>query len=265
MFNYETQFVDFEYGRPDIYININDNYVIVIECKVESYQEETQLKRYSDFLLAKHTHKEKHLVFLTKFFETTPKFPNEITFNHLRWYEIFDLLTDKSNQITNEFAKYLIDEKMNSTINFNLSELNAIKEYQETFSKMNDFLVRAKEILKSFAKTKKIQSDKLIEYGSYGASCEFCGGELWLGFYQYEADNEMQICISVEIKSDNPKFKQIDKALKLLEWDHYDNSENMRTWHKHENFSSFFINEKFEANRALEFLRAELLELKKWF
>jgi hypothetical protein len=55
----QTQMTDTEFGKPDIFITINDNTVIIIECKVDAIQQATQLKRYSDILL-KHPYKNKH-------------------------------------------------------------------------------------------------------------------------------------------------------------------------------------------------------------
>lgn len=155
---------------------------------------------------------------------------------------------------------------MSTTISFKKSEQNAIKNYQETIAKMNEFLGRIKDTLGSLTKS-KIRFQKSIEYGNYGVLCDFYGGKLWLGFYQYDDNNEMQICISVEaITHDNPKFKQIDKALKDLNWKNYDddNFGDKRTWYCHKDFSSFFTNDKFDTNLAHNFLETELLKIKKW-
>jgi hypothetical protein len=91
---------------------------------------------------------------LTKYYEQIENYSNSIAFNHIRWYQIFDSLIDCSNEISKEFCKFLIEEKMSSKISFNKTELNAIKNFQETFAKMNEFLVRTKDILSSYTRSK---------------------------------------------------------------------------------------------------------------
>src|SRR5258708_10534852 len=49
-FDCVTQFSHNEFGRPDILIKIDNHTMIIIECKVDSTQSETQLNRYAKFL-----------------------------------------------------------------------------------------------------------------------------------------------------------------------------------------------------------------------
>jgi hypothetical protein len=263
-FQCKTQTTNEEFGKPDVFIKINDNTCILIECKVDTTQQETQLKRYSDILL-NDISKNKHLVFLTKYFEETENFPSSIAFSHIRWYQIFDILTESSNEISKELYNYLIEEKMSTKISFNKAELNSIKNFQETLAKMSEFLIRTKDLLSSHTGN-KIRFLKQVENGNYGIVTDFHNGKLWLGFYQYEHNNEMQISISIEdVPMANSNFKKMDEALKLLNWDYYDNdNEDKRTWFSNQGLSTFFENEKFDTNKAQTFLELEINKIKQW-
>jgi hypothetical protein len=259
-----TQMTDKEFGKPDIFITVNDNTAIIIECKVDTTQHETQLKRYSDILL-KHSFKNKHLVFLTKYFEETETYSNLISFTHIRWFQIFDILTESSNEISKELYNYLIEDKMSTKITFNKTELNAIKNFQETSAKMSEFLVRTKDILCSYTSL-KIRFLKQVEDGNFGIVADFHKGKLWLGFYQYEHNSEMQIGISIEdVPLDNLNFKKMDENLRLLNWDYYDNDNiDKRTWFNNKDLSTFFNNENFDTNKAQNFLKEEIVKIKQW-
>ncbi|MEO6668181.1 MAG: PD-(D/E)XK nuclease family protein [Ferruginibacter sp.] len=263
-FECQTQTTEEEFGKPDVFININDNTSVVIECKVDTTQQATQLKRYSDILL-NYSSKNKHLIFLTKYFEETETFPSSISFSHIRWHQIFDILSESSNEIAKELYNYLIEERMSTKISFNKIELNAIKNFQETLAKMSEFLVRTKDILCKHTDS-KIRFLKQVENGNYGILTDFHKGKLWLGFYQYEHNNEMQISISIEdVPLENSNFKEMDETLKLLNWDFYDNdNEDKRTWFNNKDLSTFFENEKFDTNKAQGFLEMEIDKIKEW-
>src|SRR5690242_10457717 len=59
----QISFPDFG-SRPDLSLE-SDKTIIFIECKFDSKEGIEQLKRYSDILVEKYSHKNKHLVFLT--------------------------------------------------------------------------------------------------------------------------------------------------------------------------------------------------------
>lgn len=263
-FKCETQLNEVEYGKPDIFININGKYNIIIECKVDASQQETQLMRYSEILI-NNPSRGRHLVFLTKYFEQTENFPKSVLFSHVRWHQVFDILSESTNEISKELFNYLIEERMSSKISFNKKELSAMKNFQETLAKMNEFLARAKDTLSSYTSS-KIRFLKQIEICTYGIVSDFHNGKLWLGFYQYDHNDEMQISISIE---DIPliylNFKDLDESLKFLNWDFYDNdSGDKRTWFYNKDLSDFFENDNFNSNKAQEFLENEIIKIKKW-
>jgi hypothetical protein len=263
-FHCVTQLPNNDFGKPDVFIEINENTIIIIECKVGSTQEETQLKRYSKILL-KHKSESKYLIFLTKIFEETEIFELPINFFPIKWYEVSELLIDCKNEVSKELNNYLKEEKMSTKISFNKNELSAIKDIQETTAKMSEFISLVKICLDKYVKSKMTLSKK-IENSSYGITTDFHNGKLWLGFCQYEENDEMQICISVdEVPYSNMNFKELDSKLKSFDWKSYDNdNKDKRTWYKGSNFSSFFIQDSFAANKALSFLEVEIQNIKQF-
>ena len=263
-FNCQTQISDDEFGKPDIFITINDDTSLIVECKIDALQEETQLKRYEDILL-KNSSKHKYLIFLTKYFEETQIISSYITFKHIRWYNIFELLDGSTNEISKELFYYLIEEKMSTKISFTKSELSAIKGFQETLAKMDEFLDLIKDTLYSYTDS-KIRYLKHIEYGHYGIVTDFHKGKLWLGFYQYEDNDEMQLSISIEdVPSTNSNFKEMDDYFKLLNWKIEENEmQEKRTWFTNINLSTFFNYEIFDSNKARDFLEQEIEKIKRW-
>lgn len=256
-----TQHLEPEFGKPDILIEIGKKAIVFIECKVDAKQEKTQLSRYSNALFEKN-HANKHLVFLTKFFEETEKQPNEIKFEHLRWFEIFELIKDSNNPVCQEFSKYLIEQKMSTEITFNKSDLNVLKNTSELVSKMDDFLIHLKEQLKKYSEAKVIESKNIL-IGHYGVLIKVEIGEIWLGFYQYEHNDELQICIDFRFEKSASQKREIDKFLKLNSWETYEEDE-FTVWHNSKSISTFFVNDKFDFIEAKSFIENELLKIKKW-
>jgi len=249
----ETQFHDKEYGRPDVYIEIDSSIEIIIECKIGASQEKTQLKRYSNLLKGNET-SQKYLIYLTKHFEETGEFSN-LRFLHLRWYDIYGFTRTSNHGLTLELANFLIDEKMSTKILFNNKTLNTLKEVQELISSMDDFLNFVKDSLKSSTKS-KFTKIKRIEYGDYGIEGEYLEGKLWVGFCQYEDDEEIQLCVEYKPKM---VVKAINKNKLILSgW--VNNNEN-GTWFIKLAITEFFINSEFDSNKARDFIMIEVSRL----
>lgn len=254
--------------QPDLHIVVNRNTLVLIECKVDAKQgaseKGNQLENYSDYLLDCSWPK-KHLIYLTKNYEEAGAFPDQLNFRHIRWYQVYDLINSDSNEFTKELSNYLKSERMSRNISFSMSELSALRSFKETYNTMNDFLANVKGILRQHTKT-RINDFKTIESSSIGIGCDFFGGILWMGFFQYEHNEEMQICISIEdVPKKSRSFKILDTELQLLNWDYYDSTDNeKRTWYNTKGLSFFFNEDVFEYGRAYDFLESEILKIKKW-
>ena len=54
------------------------------------------------------------------------------------------------------------------------------------------------------------------------------------------------------------------EEIKLLKWEDFDN-EGKGNWQISNDFSLFFTNEKFDSNKANDFIEQQILKIKKWF
>ncbi len=256
-----TQFLDTKFGKPDILIELN-NTIILIECKVDASQGNNQLNRYAQYL-RKQKIRNKHFIFLTKYFEdVNNKLFKDLNFRSMRWYEVFELLQPSSNIISKEFSKYLIEQKMSTKISFNKADISALKYINETVAKMDEFLVRLEELLSRQCKNKVVQ-DRNTFQGYYGVYTKIKVGVLWLGFYQFDSYEEMQVGISVEALCKSQFEKQIDKLSKFNNWELPYIENNYKIWYNGKKISTFFSNNTFSANEAFNFLEFQFEKIKK--
>ena len=260
-FSCQTQHFDKEFGKPDVLIKISDDTVIVIECKVDSVQGETQLERYSRFLDNQKQNK-RYLIFLTRFSEDVSSIDSRHNFRHIRWYEIFDILRSSDNLISKEFATYLTEQKMSRDVSFTKSELNALKSIKEVVSKMDDFLLHMKDILERYSKN-KISFLKKLSNAEYGITTEIKIGEIWIGLFEYDHNEEIQVCIDLHMHKDIPERRSVDKFFNLNNWKTYDEGE-FTVWFNAKNISSFYTNDTFDIKQASDFVKSELDKIKKW-
>lgn len=227
-FDIDTQRSHKLYGRPDVYIEINKNTIIIIECKVESTQEKTQLERYHTILSKEPKSKNRYLI-LTKYYEETWVKSSKINFKHLRWYEIYSMNLECTNEICKELANYLKEEKMDSNISFLKSEIGALKSYNNAVSKMKEFIERINEYIKSIDKSLKNKTIKKIERtNEYGSMIVTRHKELklWVGFWQYDDDDEIQLGISIDnINTKDKKYADLISRLILEKWQSYSEDE----------------------------------------
>ncbi len=118
-FNISTQKEYEDYGRPDIEIIFNDT-VILFECKVEAGERLNQLKDYTDILIEeKQEYAKKHLIYLTKYFEQKDEpLNNTVTLNPVRWFQIYELISESHSEITKQLKSFLKENNMEKPKNF---------------------------------------------------------------------------------------------------------------------------------------------------
>lgn len=242
----KTQVTVEGFGIPDVCIEIGNHTKIIIECKVGSIQGEKQLYKYASSLI-KDKAANKHLIYLTKSPESI-QFDREVNFRHIRWYEIYDLLRESSkNEISVEFSKYLKEHQMNiEIIPFTNEDTKAIGYINDAIVKMNSFLKRLEGRLNTYNlnKFQYPQINELNEWESYGIRTEFGEGKLWLGFYQYEDDEEMQLCIEFAIPLKSPLRKKINAFLTLNSWEPYE--DDKMHWYKSKSLSTFITDNNLQ-------------------
>lgn len=138
--NIKTQEEYEGFGRPDIEVNYKET-TILFECKVEANERFNQLEDYAS-ILNKHKlkTKKKHIVFLTRYFEHKEITDKNIRLHLLRWYSVFEIISERHLQITNELKKFLKEQGMEKIKNFTIQDLLAMKIIPETITKMDELL-----------------------------------------------------------------------------------------------------------------------------
>jgi hypothetical protein len=144
VFNISTQEHYLDYGRPDIEIT-NGNTIILLECKVEANERENQLEDYASILIKqKNRFVNKHIVFLTKYYEHKAILDKSVTLSLIRWFEIYELIKHNHNHITHQLKFFLKEQNMEKVKNFNVQDLLAMKVIPETMTKMDELLEQFK-------------------------------------------------------------------------------------------------------------------------
>lgn len=150
--NIKTQVSDPELGRPDIELK-NQKLHLLIEAKIEHQERDGQLDDYRK-ILNKSKPPEKHLVYLTKYYEDKNLKSEKIKFHPIRWFQIHDLITEENHPFTFQLKTYLKEEKMDSSKNFNYHDLTALQTINSSISKMDEVLNQVNDY---FGKATNIQ------------------------------------------------------------------------------------------------------------
>lgn len=230
VFNISTQEDYKKFGRPDIEITYG-NTAILIECKVEANERNNQLKDYSSILSKVKTGFEnKHIIFLTKYFEQKELPEVGVKLHLIRWFEVYDLINDTHKEITQQLKSFLKEQNMENVKNFTLQDMLALKTIQETMSKMDELLEQFKpEFAKTFggfskdsARSTSLHYRNYINYVTlYYNKMEYY---LQVGFYWWWDELEFPyvgLCILMPAKKfhDSELTTILRKELKGWEYD----------------------------------------------
>nr|WP_170857105.1 PD-(D/E)XK nuclease family protein [Algoriphagus locisalis] len=261
----KTQVSYKNFGRPDIEISFADT-IILIECKVNSFERKDQLSNYIQIL--KKFHKEtpsKYLVYLTKFFENRDFDDLGVEFRLLRWFSVCDIITNTNSEITIELKKFLIEQGMEKSKNFTIKDLLAMQTIPETMTKMDELLELFKtEFMTEFGGYSKNSSrSSQFYYNSYlnYVALKFLSKvyKLQIGFFWWWEDHELPyVGVSIELplrSFKNSEFLRLleEKLVKKHNWE-FEENENFY------NISSFlpitdFLHEddnNFEMHKFLQ-------------
>jgi hypothetical protein len=253
-----TQHTALEWGRPDIKLKLSDDTLILIECKIGASLGNNQLERYAEYA-TKQAVPNKFLVLISRDYMVCPGINNNVKFKAMRWFEIYSLLSPTKNELIREFANYLNAERMSTKIKFQLKELKAIQDILATKAKMDEFLAIIETSMKEYGYTNIQLDNSLAKSGDYGKQAKFGEGLLWIGFYQYEDHEEVNICVSLyKIPLNSSLSKKISERVKEP-WETYPEYDNTtEVWYIKKGLSSFFNDEIFDADAALDFVKAQL-------
>lgn len=257
--NCVTQNSDSDYGRPDITIEMIDGSVILIECKIDSLQGMNQLKNYLNILKRKNNPKNR-LIYLTKYQEPTG-IDEEDTYHHLKWQDVYVMLNNSTNNISIEFKKYLIENKMCTEYKFERKEVSGIQDFTRTISKLLDIIDKIKNIaIKN--NFEKIKIDRTLNEGNLGLNFRLKKGIFWIGFFQYENHKEIQFGSSVELSKQENEDKKITELLLKLNYEEIVD-DNIHYWSKVKPITYFFEKHLLDFNKLLKYSEDIIIEITK--
>ena len=182
-----------------------------------------------------------------------------VEFRHIRWFEIYRLL-QSNNIVTIEFKNYLIEQNMSNMTPFLMEEKNAIQNFKNFYEKTEDFFEKLKEVLRTLGVSKLRRDTEMIKDAYIGRKIKLGDFPVWLGFYHYHSNDELQLGISIDgVPVKSKAVIKFDKQFDDNDWDSYtDDDEKFKTYHKNKNISEFFTSGQFDNELALNFLKEEV-------
>lgn len=252
-----------DHGIPDIFITLDDSVSIIIECKISARKGKTQLERYAE-ILRDTGRKRLYLVYLTRSSEILDYSPESISLTPLLWHQVAALAHRSDHLITAELHNYLNELGMSNQMNFKLSQITVLKDYDDFVETAEHFLNKIKIRLKELG-IKKIQKDKLVDDSYVGINFKYCDLPLWVGFFQfYPKYRETQFCISCEgVRKKATDYSIIAKGFGALHFERYDKDEEKSTiFHLNRDLSTFFDSEEFQTDKAIDFIFDQLSSIK---
>lgn len=261
----------YKYGRPDLEINITStDTCILIECKVEHFERENQLEDYKKILLEKKV-KNRHLVYLTKYYEHRTNDLTSVEFKPLRWSDIYRIIDDNNSQITNELKTYLKNENMEDNKNFNYTDLSVLNTITSTLSKMDEVLDGIRDFYKSqigpmaikSSWNSRLQEKYYASYKEFGANPENYKFSISIGYFWMWEDGEVWLGIRIKIPTaDN--YKNSHKYIPLIE-------QNLTDWEledstayvtgKYQKVASFIVDEEEQIPAMVDYLKECIKQL----
>ena len=271
-FSVKTQSI-YEYGRPDLELNLfNSQTCILIECKVEHFERENQLEDYKKILLEKNV-KHRHLVYLTKYYEHRENENEKIKLSLVRWSDIYTIINEDNNEISQELKSYLKDENMAESKNFNYNDITTLLTITDTLSKMDEVIDSIKDyfekniggLSKDSSRSTRMSDSWYVAFHAVGKpSLKFT---VDLGFMWWDEDVYVGVRIWIPRAAkytETEKYKKFfTKELKDWELDEFDNS---YTFTRSRLVTEFIISEEEQIPEMREFLKEQidlLVKLKK--
>jgi hypothetical protein len=260
-FSIKTQTI-YDYGRPDLEINLLESKTcILIECKIEHFERENQLEDYKKILLEKNV-RNRHLVYLTKYYEHRDNDNKQINFDLLKWSDIYNLIDNQNTPITKELKNYIKDENMAESKNFNYNDITSLMSITGTIRKMDEVLDSIKDyyektigtLSKDSARSTRMKDSWYVTFHSVGKpNFKF---SIDLGFIWWWDDVYLGVRIWLPRAAkykDTEYYKQIfSKHLKDWEFEEQDNA---YTFGNYKLLTQFIIDEDEQIPEMRNFLK----------
>jgi hypothetical protein len=255
-------------GRPDIEIFLPDeNIEILIECKIEHFERENQLIDYAKILINKES-KNKHLIYLTKYYENKLLDIPGIIFHKIRWCDIFQLLNNTENLFSLELQKYLKKENMAEQKNFNYTDLSMLYHFPDTISKMDEVIDSISDYYKEKIgplSKESSRSTRLKEnwYTTFqwveNEKYKICY-QISLGFYWWWGDGEIYTGIRFWLQT-TEKYKNCFELKEILlkslkkDWEFEDENKSIFQIGYYKKLSEFIVNSEEQLPDIYDFLK----------
>jgi hypothetical protein len=253
----------YEYGRPDIEINIpTSKTCILIECKIEHFERENQLEDYKKILEEKKI-SNRHLVYLTKYYDFREDDNKAIKLHILKWTDIYNIIDDDNTELSQELKSYLKDEHMDESKNFTYTDLTVLKNAAGTIRKMNEVIDGVKEyyekkigpFAKESSRSTRLKEEWYVATHSVGQPYKF---EIEIGFIWWW-DEQVYLGIRIYLPTAD-KFKNTENYCKLFkkylkDWEFEDDWDKCFVFGKYQPVGQFIIDEEEQVPAMVQYLR----------
>lgn len=243
--NFDIESQVYHFGK---YIDIeikNEDTLIFIENKVNSPENDQQLKNYHEIL---NKHKDGHLILCTRYIEGSYNLTN---FHQIRWLSIYDFLKDnnKNDSIINIFLDFMITNNLGSEVKFKPEDLIQISSTKEILVKFNEYKIIFKRAFTKEISDKFNEPDvfkRILGYGDLIVQKEYKNGlwivtglsfndqprlTAWIWIHKTIIDNEIIMALLRNEFGENvPTIKIHEKGLEIFSL-LADDEQNIEGWY----------------------------------
>ncbi len=253
----------YEYGRPDIEINIpSTKTCILIECKIEHFERPNQLDDYKKILETKRISK-RHLVYLTKYYDFRANNNRKINLHLIKWFDIFQIIDNKNTLLSQELQSLIKDENMSESKNFTYTDLTVLKNITGTIRKMDEVLDGIKEyyeakignLSKDSARSTRLKDEWYSTYQAFNHPPNYMFS-ISFGFIWWDEEIWLGTRVRINIAE---KYKKTDSYIKLFKrglknWD-IEEFANCVTIQEYKPIAQFIIDEEEQIPAMVAFLK----------
>jgi len=225
-------------SRPDIVLelkNQSSESLVIIESKIASSQNPSQLINYAEILEQEHEFDGKILIYITRSFEDISAFQKEIRENGLasklkfiqtRWHLFYKFLdTYEDSYLIREIKAFMRSEKMNQDNQFSAVDILALSNFRHAFSIVDETLggevdVKIGKLFPGQKKTSILEAYKQLRIWPRIARYVYFTGhdfKLMLGYFELSQDSELlypDVSVCLQIRTSSSSGKQ---SLEVIE------------------------------------------------
>ncbi len=257
----------YDFGRPDIEISINTKDIkILIECKIDHFERPNQLSDYQK-ILNQQDAKNKHLVYLTKYYDFKDLNHKDISFHQNKWADIYSLIGTNNQQVTLQLKKYIKEQGMADSSNFHYHDLATLENISSTVRKMDEVLDSIKNyfeqniggLSKDSSRSTRIKNSWYVNYHSVHQE-KIYKYEISIGFFWWDEEISLALRIYIPKKNKDSKYFKNVFEKNLKEWESEEWEDAYNHWY-YKTVAQFIIDEKEQIPEMIKFLKEGIEEL----